>query len=70
MSLMLPFSIKPIREKWYEFFLIAHIVLALATLILLFYHVTVYGTDYNGWLWGCVAVWVSTKRYVLSFNTT
>lgn len=58
MSLMLPFSIKPIREKWYEFFLIAHIVLALATLILLFYHVTVYGTDYNGWLWGCVAVWV------------
>ncbi|KIR77478.1 ferric-chelate reductase [Cryptococcus gattii EJB2] len=58
MSLMLPFSIKPVREKWYEFFLIAHIFLALATLILLFYHVTVYGTDYNGWLWGCVAVWV------------
>ncbi|OWZ52784.1 ferric-chelate reductase [Cryptococcus neoformans 125.91] len=58
MSLMLPFSIKPICDKWYEFFLIEHIVLALSTLTLLFYHVTVYGTDYNGWLWGCVAVWV------------
>ncbi|OXB35641.1 ferric-chelate reductase [Cryptococcus neoformans] len=51
-------GIFPIRDKWYEFFLIAHIVLALATLTLLFYHVTVYGTDYNGWLRGCVAVWV------------
>lgn len=67
MSLMLPFSIKPIRDKWYEFFLIAHIVLALATLTLLFYHVTVYGTDYNGWLRGCVAVWVSAKLHILSF---
>lgn len=67
MSLMLPFSIKPICDKWYEFFLIEHIVLALSTLTLLFYHVTVYGTDYNGWLWGCVAVWVSAKLHILSF---
>ncbi|WVQ80311.1 hypothetical protein IAT38_002416 [Cryptococcus sp. DSM 104549] len=66
MSLLLPFSIKPIRERWYEIFLITHIVLAVATIVLLFYHVTVYDGEYNPYLWACVAVWCLDRflRYV------
>lgn len=58
MSLMIPLSIRPLREKAYEVFLLLHIALALATLVLLFYHVEIFGTDYNGYLWACVAVWL------------
>ena len=36
MSLILPLSIMWIRNKTYEFFLIAHIVVVLVTLVLLF----------------------------------
>lgn len=36
MSLMLGLSIKPIRERMYEVFLIGHIVLALVSLVALF----------------------------------
>ncbi|WVQ86162.1 hypothetical protein IAT38_008330 [Cryptococcus sp. DSM 104549] len=57
MSLLLPFSVKPIREKCYEFFLISHIVLAIVTIVLLFYHVTVYDGQYDPFLWVSVAVW-------------
>lgn len=57
MSLLLPLSIRQLREKAYEVFLLIHIALALATLVLLFYHVEIFGTDYNGYLWACVALW-------------
>lgn len=58
MSLILPLSIRPLRERAYEAFLVLHIALALATLVLLFYHVEIFGTDYYGYLWACVAVWI------------
>ncbi|MDN8980693.1 ferric reductase-like transmembrane domain-containing protein, partial [Staphylococcus aureus] len=58
MSLMIPLSFKPIRAKVYEFFLMAHIVLAVATLVLLFYHVKVMDGAYDAWLWACVGIWV------------
>ena len=61
MCLLLPFSILPIRQKLYEFFLLVHIALALATLVLLFYHVQVFIDDYDGYLWACVAIWVSAS---------
>jgi uncharacterized membrane protein YozB (DUF420 family) len=57
----LPFSIRPIREKLYETFLIIHIFLALATLVLLFYHVAIFDGEYDGWLWACAGVWVSVS---------
>lgn len=59
MSLLLAFSIRPIRQKCYEVFLIVHIGLAIACIILLFYHVKIFDSEYDPWLWACVGVWVS-----------
>ncbi|WVQ74149.1 hypothetical protein IAR50_003741 [Cryptococcus sp. DSM 104548] len=69
MSLLLPFSLKPFREKYYEAFLIIHIVLAVATLTLLFFHLTVYEGAYDPFLWTCVGVWALDRliRYVRIF---
>ncbi|KAG5645748.1 hypothetical protein DXG03_005285 [Asterophora parasitica] len=75
MSLMIPLAIRPIREKLYELFLLLHIVLAAATLVLLFYHVTEMDGTYDAWLWACVGLWVFDRvlRYVrvgvLSYKT-
>jgi RsiW-degrading membrane proteinase PrsW (M82 family) len=63
MSLIIPFSIRPMREKLYEVFLLLHIALALATLVLLFYHVEIYDGQYDGSLWACVAIWVSNRPH-------
>ena len=51
-------SIRPIREKCYEIFLIVHIGFALACIVLLFYHVKIFDGEYDAWLWACVACWV------------
>ncbi|EIW72616.1 hypothetical protein TREMEDRAFT_12876, partial [Tremella mesenterica DSM 1558] len=75
MALILPLSILPLRHKMYEFFLLIHIALALATLVLLWYHVQVYDGAYNGFIWACVAVWCFDRAvrlvrvFVLSFKT-
>lgn len=58
MCMMLPLAIRPFRERMYETFLMLHIMMALATLILLFYHVKIFDGEYDGWLWACVAIWV------------
>nr|XP_018261247.1 uncharacterized protein I303_05683 [Kwoniella dejecticola CBS 10117]OBR83405.1 hypothetical protein I303_05683 [Kwoniella dejecticola CBS 10117] len=50
-------SIKPIRSRWYELFLITHIALALMSLVLLYFHLTHMKGKYNPWVWACVAVW-------------
>ncbi|KAI0833567.1 putative ferric-chelate reductase [Trametes gibbosa] len=74
MCLLLPLSILPLRKKLYEFFLIVHILLALVTLILLFYHIEIFDGEYEPWLWACVAIWVFDRFLrivrvaVLSFN--
>lgn len=57
--LVFPLSSFPLRTKLYELFLYIHIVLALITLVMLFYHVTIFDHQYDGWLWACVAIWVS-----------
>ncbi|KAG5648723.1 hypothetical protein DXG03_000070 [Asterophora parasitica] len=75
MSLIIPLAIRPIRQKLYELFLIVHIVLAVATLVLLFYHVTEMDGEYDAWLWACVGIWAFDRflRYVrvgvLSYKT-
>jgi NAD(P)H-flavin reductase len=66
MALLLPLSIRPLREKAYEAFLLLHIALALPTLVLLFYHVDIFGTDYNGYLWACVALWAFDRALRLA----
>ena len=55
---MLAFSIRLIRIKSYDFFLITHILLALATLITLFYHTSErFSGEYDYFLWPPVAFW-------------
>ncbi|WOO85440.1 Ferric/cupric reductase transmembrane component B [Vanrija pseudolonga] len=57
MVLLLPLSVRPLRERAYELFLQLHIWLAFATLVLLFYHVKVMRGAYDGWLWACLGLW-------------
>ncbi|CAK9782632.1 hypothetical protein CC85DRAFT_326861 [Cutaneotrichosporon oleaginosum] len=58
MALMLPFAIRPLRERAYEAFLAVHIILSLVLLVLLFLHVRNFGTGYHAYLWACVGIWV------------
>jgi hypothetical protein len=58
MSLLMGLSIPWLRARAYEFFLIAHIVLALVTLVNLFYHTKIFNGEFDGFLWPCVAFWV------------
>ncbi|EJT45256.1 ferric-chelate reductase [Trichosporon asahii var. asahii CBS 2479] len=55
MSIILPLSFRPVRERAYEMFLVLHILLAAATLILMYYHVLDFG--YLAWIWACVGLW-------------
>lgn len=65
MSIILPFSFRPVREKAYETFLVLHILLAAATLILMYYHVMDFG--YLAWVWACVGLW-AFDRFVRLFR--
>ncbi|CAM1504996.1 Fc.00g106330.m01.CDS01 [Cosmosporella sp. VM-42] len=60
LSLLLPLSILPIRKMFYEFFLIAHIALAIMAIVGSWYHI-IYRYDhqwgYETWLYVAVAVW-------------
>lgn len=57
MSLILGFSVMYLRVKFYDFFLIVHIALSVITLVNLFKHTKIFGTEYDGFLWPCVAFW-------------
>ncbi|WVF65762.1 hypothetical protein IAT40_000496 [Kwoniella sp. CBS 6097] len=57
MSLMIPLSVRPFREKFYEVFLIIHILFALIALVTLWYHVYIFEGQYDPWIWASVAVW-------------
>ncbi|WRT65682.1 uncharacterized protein IL334_002627 [Kwoniella shivajii] len=57
MSLLVPLSVRPIRERFYEIFLIIHITFALITLVTLWYHVEVFDGEYYPWIYACIAVW-------------
>lgn len=56
--LMLASSIKIVRETAYDIFLAAHIGLAIAVLVSLFFHTKKYQGAYDPWLWACVGFWV------------
>ena len=56
-SFVLVFSIQWLRVKHYELFLVLHIILALMTLVCLFYHTKISDGEYDGFLWPCVAFW-------------
>lgn len=54
---MLGLSIRYIRHTAYDFFLLAHIALALAVLVSLFFHTKRYGNQYAPWIFACVGFW-------------
>ncbi|WVR07339.1 hypothetical protein IAU60_004380 [Kwoniella sp. DSM 27419] len=58
MTFMLILSVRPIRDRSYEIFLVVHILLALATLVLLKYHITHMDGAYDPFIWACVGVWM------------
>lgn len=61
MSCLWIFSHAWVRVKFYESFLLIHIALSLVTLIALFFHTSVFGHEYDAYLWPVVAIW-STDR--------
>ncbi|OCF44973.1 hypothetical protein I317_01255 [Kwoniella heveanensis CBS 569] len=63
MSLMIPLSVRPFRERFYEIFLLLHIVFALASLVMLWYHVYIFEGEYDPFIWASVAVW-ALDRFV------
>ncbi|KAI2974183.1 hypothetical protein CBS147323_1572 [Aspergillus niger] len=66
MAVMLFQSTTWLRQKFYETFLIIHVLLAILTIYALFRHTSFDGTVYNGYLWPMVAIWGfdRTVRYV------
>lgn len=59
---MLVFSVLYIRSRWYEIFLIGHIIAAIFVIIGCWYHVVLRFTDGSGggyitWLYAAIAVW-------------
>ncbi|WVR03813.1 hypothetical protein IAU60_000809 [Kwoniella sp. DSM 27419] len=63
MSLMVPLSVRPFRERYYEIFLIIHILFAIGSLVILWYHVFIMDGEYDPWIWATVAVW-ALDRFV------
>ncbi|GAQ35739.1 ferric reductase family protein [Aspergillus tubingensis] len=57
MSVLLIHSITWLRRKWYEIFLISHIVLAIIIIYALFQHTRPDGPQWNPYLWTVVAIW-------------
>ncbi|WWC90930.1 uncharacterized protein L201_005868 [Kwoniella dendrophila CBS 6074] len=55
--LLVVLSIKPFRARWYEFFLVTHIILAMLSLILLYFHLTHMRGRFDPYVYACGAVW-------------
>ena len=75
MSLAVCLSVAWLRIRWYDLFLVVHIVLALITLVMLFYHTIIFLGEFDGYLWPCVAFWafdraVRIGRVVWNLATT
>jgi NAD(P)H-flavin reductase len=59
MSLLLAFSFYGIRRAHYELFLVAHIVLSIAALWSMYYHVEIFTNgEWNIFIWPCLVIWV------------
>ncbi|RAK74982.1 ferric reductase family protein [Aspergillus fijiensis CBS 313.89] len=58
MCLMIVFAILPIRQRFYELFLLIHIAFAIVLLYCLYIHTAQIGAVYySGYLWPPVAIW-------------
>ncbi|KAK4503042.1 hypothetical protein PRZ48_006469 [Zasmidium cellare] len=57
MSLMLVFSGYYFREKFYDLFLIVHIGMSIIFFVTLWYHVKIFGGEFNYFLYPCIAIW-------------
>ena len=57
MSFAVCLSVAWLRVRWYDLFLVVHIVLAIITLVMLFYHTIIFLGQFDGYLWPCVAFW-------------
>jgi predicted ferric reductase len=73
MCVLLAFSFYGIRRAHYEIFLITHIVLSIAALWSMYYHVEIFTTgEWNIFIWPCVVVWIFDRILrlgrVLVFN--
>ncbi|KAF9691779.1 hypothetical protein EKO04_010513 [Ascochyta lentis] len=59
MCLLLAFSFYGIRRAHYEFFLVTHIVMSIAALWSMYYHVEIFTNgEWNIFIWPCLGVWV------------
>lgn len=61
MSLLLVFSLYPLRCRVYELFLFLHVTLAIASLVGMWYHVEIFDGNYNIFLWPCFFVWIADR---------
>lgn len=55
-SVIIIFAMGPLRKHYYEFFLVAHIILVVQFLWLAWRHAS--SQDYQNYYWACVAIWV------------
>jgi NAD(P)H-flavin reductase len=59
MSLLLAFSFYGIRRAHYEIFLVTHIVLSIAALWSMYYHVEIFTNgEWNIFIWPCLSIWI------------
>lgn len=73
MCALLGFSFYGIRRAHYEVFLITHIVLSIAALWSMYYHVEIFTNgDWNIFIWPCVGIWISDRvlrlARIIAFN--
>jgi predicted ferric reductase len=73
MCALLGFSFYGIRRAHYEIFLVTHIVLSIAALWSMYYHVEIFTTDeWNIFIWPCVVIWgfdrILRLGRILAFN--
>lgn len=69
-TLLIPFSILPIRKYWYELFLIGHIVLAIVAIVGAWYHIVILYEHTDGfdiWLYTAMGIW-GTERVFRFFR--
>lgn len=60
MTLLIPFSVLPIRKKWYEIFLIGHIALAILAIVGSYYHIVYlyeHGSGFDLFLYASMGIW-------------
>ena len=75
---LIPFSLLPIRQKFYESFLVSHITLALIFLVGYYYHiwyVYTYNWGYEIWMFAAAGIWAVDRlarigRLVISGSRT